>query len=54
MSFIIIAFEGDVAINADEGRRFTVPKSMFFYLFLLEGDIAVAADKRDHLLKYNY
>lgn len=53
MIFIIVAFEGDMAINADERRRFATAKSMFFYLFLLESGVAVAADKGDHLLKYN-
>lgn len=48
MSFIIVAFEGHMAVDTDEGRRFAIAKTMSLDLLLLKSDIAVAAHKGHH------
>ena len=45
---VVVAPEGDVAVDADEGCGPAPPEGVLLDLLLLERDIAVDADKRNH------
>jgi hypothetical protein len=51
MRLIVIAIEGDMAVDADERCRFAPPEGMFLGLFLLERGIAVRANKGNHIVE---
>lgn len=51
MVLIVIALEGDVAVDTDEGSRSAPSEGVLFGLLLLESGVAVRADEGYHLLK---
>lgn len=52
MILIVIAFEGDMTVDADERGGSTPAECVLLCLFLFESGIAVRTDKGYHLLKY--